>query len=123
MQTLEGNAMATTAGRQIMRFEQGRDSAIDVTYSAKPDNQVKTVNYREGSFTTTSYDNNLALGQNPQFTIIILEKNIINDYQTLAGSEITATNEGNVMGFDQGVDADIDVTYPTKPVNQNVSIV
>ena len=123
MQTLAGNTMATTTGGNIMGFGQGGDAAIDVTYSTKPENQIQTANYGVASFATTSYDNNLALGQNAGFTTTTLETNTINDYQTLAGSAVTTTTGGNVMGFGQGGDAAIDVTYSTKPDNQNVAVV
>ena len=121
MQTLTGNAMATSAGGNIMGFGLGGDAAMDVTYSTKPNNPIQTVNYGVSSFGSTSYDNNLALGQNVGFTTTTLQTNTINDYQTLAGSTVTTTTDGNVMGFGQGGDAAIDVTYSTKPDNQNVA--
>ena len=123
MQTFTGNTMATTAGGNIMGFGLGGDAAMDVTYSTKPDNQIQTANYGVGSFYTTSYDNNLALGQNAGFATTTLETNTLNNYQTLAGSAVTTTTGANVMGFGQGGDAAIDVTYSTKPDNQNVALV
>ena len=82
--TTTQNAMATTGN--VMGFGAGGDSAIDVTYSTKADNQnAALINTGLAATTTTTTTQN------------------------------TVTTSGNVMGFGAGGDSAIDVTYSTKP--------
>jgi hypothetical protein len=91
------NTMATTNG-SVMGFGAGGDSAIDVTYSTKPDAQnAALVNTEINQFTNTGI--------------------------TTTTTQNTMATNGSIMGFGAGGDSAIDVTYSTKPDAQNVALV
>ena len=77
------------------------DFAQDVTYSTKPNEQTQNIN----------------LGTEGVLT------NLTNTITTTTTTTTTTKNEGNVMGFGIGGDFAKDVTYSTKPDNQNLQIV
>ena len=94
---MTGNTMATTNG-SVMGFGAGGDSAIDVTYSTKPDAQnIAFANTGINQITNTGF--------------------------TTTTTQNTMTTAGGVMGFGAGGDSAIDVTYSTKPDAQNVALV
>ena len=95
-----GNVMTANSAENVMGFGQGGDEAIDVTYSTKPDNQGAVVNTGIAGLTTT-------VEQTTYPTVV---------QNTLTTTTTTNTAE-NVMGFGQGGDEAIDVTYSTKPDN------
>ena len=95
------------------------DDAVDVTYSTKPDNQGQAVNLNAG-YATSSFNYNL-VGQDAGLGAVQYEQNINAAVAQDAGN-VMATNS-SVMGFGQGGDAAIDVTYSTKPDNQGVGLV
>ena len=76
-----------------MGLGEGGDSAIDVTYSTKPDNP------------------NIGLGLTTMATTSALTTTTINIATT-----------GSVMWFVAGGDNAIDVTYSTKPDNPNIGV-
>ena len=98
------------------------DDAVDVTYSTKPDVQVQqqvVTNLNSGAYASSSFDYNLSNGQNVGLGTTVAGTTVPAMVQSTMASTAGSVMTGeNVMGFGQGGDDAIDVTYSTKPDNQ-----